>query len=66
VALRRLLLLPPAEMARKLGQLGFTGLVMSPAMVPISHPLPGFDTHFTLLLEKDGSRAYRILPSAAP
>jgi hypothetical protein len=59
-------LLPPAEMARKLGQQGFTGLVMSPAMVPIYTVLPGFDTHFTLLLEKDGSRAYSILPSAAP
>jgi hypothetical protein len=39
---------------------------MSPAMVPIYTVLPGFDTHFTLLLEKDGSRAYSILPSAAP
>lgn len=60
------LLLPPADMARKLGQQGFTGLVMSPAMVPILATRPGFDTYFTLLLDKDGSRAYRILPSAAP
>ncbi|MFH0134067.1 ArnT family glycosyltransferase [Variovorax sp. VaC1] len=60
------LLLPPADMARKLAQQGFAAIVMSPEMVPIFTTRPGFDTHFNLLLDKDGSRAYSILPSAAP
>lgn len=61
---RDFLLLPPAEMARKLSKLGFTAIVMPSSLVPTLATRAGFDAHFALLYEKDGGRAYRILPSA--
>ncbi|MET3498047.1 ArnT family glycosyltransferase [Variovorax boronicumulans] len=59
------LLLPPAEMARKLGGLGFTAIVMPGNLVPTLTTRPDFDKHFALLYDQDGSRAYRILPTSS-
>lgn len=61
---RDFLLLPPGDMARKLSKLGFTAIVMPTSLVPTLATRAGFDAHFALLYEKDGGRAYRILPSA--
>ena len=58
------LLLPPGDMARKLGALGFTAIVMPPNLVPMLSTRPDFDKYYALLYEQDGSRAYRILPTA--
>jgi len=60
------LLLPPGDMARKLSKLGFTAIVMPGHLAPTLATRPGFDTSFALLYEKDGSQAYRILPTAPP
>jgi hypothetical protein len=61
---RDFLLLPPADMARKLAGLGFTAIVMPTSLVPTLATRPGFDAHFALLYEQDSGRAYRILSTA--
>ncbi|MBU1361816.1 MAG: glycosyltransferase family 39 protein [Gammaproteobacteria bacterium] len=56
--------LPPAELARKLGGLGFEAIVITKALAPGLSSQPGFDDHFALMFEQDDARAYRILPHA--
>lgn len=58
------LLLAPGDMANKLAKLGFTAIVMPDNLAPTLATRAGFDTHFAPLFAQDGSRAYRILPSA--
>ncbi|MDP9897502.1 hypothetical protein J2W32_006621 [Variovorax boronicumulans] len=58
------LLLPPGDMANKLAKLGFTAIVMPDHLAPTLATRAGFDTHFAPLFAQDGSRAYRILPTA--
>ncbi|MEJ8857001.1 hypothetical protein WKW79_20665 [Variovorax robiniae] len=58
------IMLPPAELARKLRAQDFGTIVIKTALAPYIHTQPDFDRHFRLILEKDGVRAYRILPIA--
>jgi hypothetical protein len=58
------LLLPAPEMARKFAQEGFGTIVIQTALGPFVDGKPGFERHFQLLSEKDGVKAYRILPDA--
>jgi len=58
------ILLPPAEMARKLARLGFEAIAIPTALAPRLATQPGFDDHFALMYEQDGAKAYRILPTA--
>lgn len=52
------------DLARKLGGLGFTAVVLPNAVVPVFSARADFDKHFAVQYEKDGSRVYRILPVA--
>lgn len=54
------------DLARKLGGLGFTDVVLPNAVVPVFSARTDFDKYFAVRYEKDGSRVYRILPAAAP
>ncbi|VWX59240.1 conserved membrane hypothetical protein [Burkholderiales bacterium 8X] len=54
--------LPPAELARKLGGQGFEAIVTTVPLAQIMAAQPGFGRHFEVLVERDGARAYRILP----
>lgn len=56
------LLLPAPEMARKLVQHGFGTIVVQTALGPYVDGKPGFEHHFKLLVERDGVKAYRIVP----
>lgn len=58
------LLLPPPEMARKFAQHGFGTIVVQTAVGPYLTAVPGFERHFQLLVQKDGVKAYRIVPDA--
>lgn len=55
------LLLPPAEYARKLADLGFEAMAVASGTVPVLEAQPGFHEHFALMYEKDNAKAYRIL-----
>lgn len=52
------------DLARKLGGLGFTAIVLPNAVVPVLAARTDFDKYFAVQYEKDGSRVYRILPAA--
>lgn len=52
------------DLARKLGGLGFTAVVLPDSVVPVFSARTDFDKHFAVQYEKDGSRVYRILPAA--
>jgi hypothetical protein len=54
------------DLARKLGGLGFTAIVLPNTVVPVFSARVDFDRYFAVQYEKDGSRVYRILPAAAP
>ncbi len=54
------------DLARKLGGLGFTAIVLPNSVVPVFSARVDFDKYFAVQYEKDGSRVYRILPAAAP
>ncbi|WP_256734872.1 hypothetical protein [Variovorax sp. dw_954] len=56
------IMLPPAQLARKLRAQDFGSIVIKTALAPYIHTQPDFDRYFRLILEKDGVRAYRILP----
>ncbi|MEJ8822105.1 hypothetical protein WKW80_08640 [Variovorax humicola] len=56
------IMLPADELARKLHAQDFGSIVIQTALAPYIHTKPEFDRHFRLILEKDGVRAYRILP----
>lgn len=56
------LYLSAAELARKLAAQGFGAIVIQTANAPYVHTKPEFDRYFALLYEKDGVKAYRILP----
>jgi hypothetical protein len=56
------IVLPPAEFARKLSNLGFEAIAVSGATAPRLEAQPGFHDHFTLMYEMDNARAYRIVP----
>jgi hypothetical protein len=58
------LMMSPGDTARKLAAEGFTTVVMSPDMVKVLSVRPDFDKYYALLYEQDGSRAYRLLPTA--
>ncbi len=52
------------DLARKLGGLGFTAVVLPNYVVPVFSARVDFDRYFAVQYEKDGSRVYRILPVA--
>lgn len=52
------------DLARKLGGMGFTAVVLPDAVVPVFSARIDFDKYFAVEYEKDGSRVYRILPAA--
>lgn len=52
------------DLARKLGGLGFTAIVLPNSVVPVFSARVDFDKYFAVQYEKDGSRVYRILPAA--
>jgi hypothetical protein len=52
------------DLARKLGGLGFTAVVLPNSVVPVFSARADFDRYFAVQYEKDGSRVYRILPAA--
>jgi hypothetical protein len=54
------------DLARKLGSMGFVAVVLPDTVVPVFSARIEFDKYFALQYEKDGSRVYRILPTAAP
>jgi hypothetical protein len=54
------------DLARKLDSLGFVAVVLPDTVVPVFSARIDFDKYFALQYEKDGSRVYRILPTAAP
>lgn len=56
--------LPPEQLARKLRDQQFSRIVIQTALAPYIHTQPGFDRYFQLITEKDGVKAYRILPTA--
>ena len=56
--------LPADQMARKLRDQQFSRIVIQTALAPYIHTNPDFDRHFQLITEKDGVKAYRILPIA--
>lgn len=51
------------DLARKLGSLGFTAIVLPNTVVPVFAARVDFDMYFAVQYEKDGSRVYRILPA---
>ncbi|KQW59563.1 ArnT family glycosyltransferase [Variovorax sp. Root411] len=52
------------DLARKLGGMGFTAVVLPDSVVPVFSARIDFDKYFAVEYEKDGSRVYRILPAA--
>jgi hypothetical protein len=56
------ILLPPADFARKLAGLGFEAVAANAQYAAYLESRPGFLDHFALMYEKDGAKAYRILP----
>ncbi|MFS2166126.1 ArnT family glycosyltransferase [Variovorax sp. Varisp62] len=52
------------DLARKLGDMGFTAVVLPDSVVPVFSARIDFDKYFAVEYEKDGSRVYRILPAA--
>jgi len=56
------IMLPSDQLARKLRGEDFGTIVIKTALAPYIHTKPEFDRYFRLILEKDGVRAYRILP----
>jgi hypothetical protein len=54
------------DLARKLDSMGFVAVVLPDTVVPVFSARIEFDKYFALQYEKDGSRIYRILPTAAP
>jgi hypothetical protein len=56
--------LPPDQLAKKLLAQGFGTIVFHAGWVPMLDKQPGFDRHFSLMTEKDGVKAYRILQTA--
>lgn len=52
------------ELARKLRDQQFGSIVVQTALAPYIHTKPDFDRYFQLITEKDGVKAYRILPTA--
>ncbi|MET0541690.1 MAG: hypothetical protein ABWZ88_08045 [Variovorax sp.] len=56
--------LPAEQMARKLRDHHFGSIVIQTKLAPNIDNLPDFDRYFRLLTEKDGVKAYRILPTA--
>jgi hypothetical protein len=56
------IVLPPAEFARKLAGLGFEAVAANAQYAAYLESRPGFLDHFALMYEKDGAKAYRILP----
>ncbi|WP_398501405.1 ArnT family glycosyltransferase [Variovorax sp.] len=55
------LYLPADQLARKLASQQFGSIVIQTALAPYVHTKPDFDKYFSLIVEKDGVKAYRIL-----
>ncbi|VTU15590.1 hypothetical protein H6CHR_00281 [Variovorax sp. PBL-H6] len=57
-------LLPAADAARRFAGLGFEAIVMPDAVALTLTSHEDFNRHFALMYERDGAKAYRILPPA--